>query len=85
MTKREEEAYILGGKAFAQRILRECISELGAAGTAERWRLERAAVVAKLREICADHGDNDWEDGDHLRDVLEKHLYAYLPDPEEEE
>lgn len=46
---------------------------------------ERAETVAKLREICAIHGDNDWPDDAHLTDVLEHHLWCHLQKPEDEE
>jgi len=36
----------------------------------EKWPEERTAVVALLREICQDHGDNDWPDNLHLYDVI---------------
>jgi hypothetical protein len=35
---------------------------------------EREEAIAALRDICARHGDNDWPDNLHLRDVIEKHL-----------
>lgn len=42
------------------------------------WTQERLEVVQILRELCAEFGDNDWKDKDHLRDVIEKHLAKYL-------
>lgn len=41
---------------------------------------ERVRVVAKLREVCAEHGDNDWPDELDLVDVIEKHLWRHLDD-----
>jgi predicted secreted protein len=41
-------------------------------------RQEREDAVKLLREICEEHGDNDWADDLHLADVLEKHLYRHL-------
>ena len=35
---------------------------------------ERQEVVAILRRLCAEPGDNDWPDNLHLSDVIEKHL-----------
>lgn len=54
-------------------ILREAVI-----GDTERWRLERNAAVAILREVCEAHGDNDWPDDLHLRDVIDKHLWQHL-------
>lgn len=42
------------------------------------WTQERIEVVQILRELCKEFGDNDWQDNDHLRDVIEKHLAKYL-------
>ena len=44
----------------------------------EKWPEERTAVVALLREICQDHGDNDWPDNLHLYDVIDKHLLRHI-------
>lgn len=49
-------------------------------GESKDWSIERAETVAKLREICAEHGDNDWDDDLYLPDVLEKHLWNHLPE-----
>ena len=73
--------YTQGSQRAWLRMLQECIHQLGPTSpeaNAERWRLERGDVVLKLREICTDHGDNDWPDDLHLADVLEKHLYRHL-------
>lgn len=75
----DEASYIQGSNAAWRRILAEAIRELGPMeGTAERWRVERADIVAALREICEDHGDNNWPDNLHIADVLRKHLQPYL-------
>lgn len=42
------------------------------------WIAEKEAVISTLREICEEHGDNDWEDNLHLSDVIEKHLRRHL-------
>ena len=39
---------------------------------------ERNESVAALREICEDHGDNDWSSNLHLADVITKHLQRHL-------
>lgn len=37
-------------------------------------------VRAALRDVCADHGDSDWDDRLNLADVVNKHLRPYLED-----
>ena len=39
---------------------------------------EREEVLAVLRRVCADHGDNDWPECLNLADVLESHLLKYV-------
>lgn len=41
---------------------------------------EREETVSKLREVCEEHGDNDWSDNLHLADVVEMHLAKHLGD-----
>lgn len=81
----EEGAYVSGRKSAWRSILAECLRQLGVddpeAG-ATRWVAERAEIVAMLRQVCGQYGDNDWDDALHLADVIEKHLWAYLPDDE---
>ena len=47
--------------------------------------LERRDTVKMLRNICESYGDNEWEDNLHLADVLEKHLWRWLEEGEEDE
>jgi hypothetical protein len=46
----------------------------------DRLRGQRLDAIAQLRSICADFGDNDWDDDLHLGDVIEKHLGKHLYD-----
>ena len=39
---------------------------------------ERSSAIELLRELCEAHGDNDWTDELHLRNILDKHLGRYL-------
>jgi predicted secreted protein len=79
MTEAEEAAYVLGRKAMARDVLAWAIQELGPeAPDVARMAAERADVVAYLRTACADHGDNQWSDDLHLRDVIEKHLVRHI-------
>jgi len=74
-----EQDYISGEQAFARRIMGECIKTLPPADKAQ-WSLERIDVVAKLREICGEFGDNEWSDDLHIVDILDKHLQRHLED-----
>jgi hypothetical protein len=57
-------------------ILQEAMAHLGMeAKTLEEMVLEREATIAALRDLCAEHGDNDWEPTAHLADVVSKHVY----------
>ncbi len=82
MTPDQESAYVRGQRALALRWLRQIIrEELGPdapEASAERWRLEREEAIAKLREICDRHGDNDWPNDLHLADIIDKHLLRHL-------
>lgn len=45
---------------------------------------ELSDARVQLRMLCEDFGDNDWEDDDHLADVIEKHLGKHLHSEEVE-
>lgn len=81
MTPAEETAFEAGQRALWLRLLSQGLHELGYGPTAPApgpWVLEREALVALLRQICATYGDNDWNDTAWLPDVLEKHLWKHL-------
>jgi hypothetical protein len=85
MTAEEERAYVEGSRAAWLSMLRECLKQLGHDDTDAarvRWIAEREQTVAVLRTVCRTHGDNEWEDGCHLADVVDKHLYRHLESPE---
>ena len=69
MTGNEERAYIAGQKALARQLFVALREHLDTTEKAE-WNAERGDVVAMLRTLCAEFGDNEWEDGDHLADVI---------------
>ena len=76
-----ERAYIQGQRSAWQRILSTACGNLGIddpEAAHALWIDERLAAVAALREICEEHGDNDWPDNLHLADVIEKHLGRHL-------
>lgn len=72
-----EESYVAGQRDAYRSLLRLALGNLGVddpvAGKAF-WVEDRARSVAALREICEQHGDNDWPDDLSLADVIEKHL-----------
>lgn len=77
----DETAYLQGSRAAWLTMLMECLKHLGyeASETEHaRWIVERAGIVQTLRTICAEHGDNNWLDSDHLADVLRNNLASYL-------
>ncbi len=39
---------------------------------------EREEAIAKLRQVCADFGDNTWTDDLHLADIIESGLTRSL-------
>lgn len=81
MTRAEERAYAAGGKAVHAQNLAAALAGLGVSGSrgkAAALAKERAEAVVALRSICAEHGDNDWEDNLNLADVIEKHLGRHL-------
>jgi hypothetical protein len=81
-----EAGYIVGYKAAWRRLLGEAIGELGLRGADKDLaglHVERTDAVAQLRMLCREHGDNDWDDDDHLGDVIDKHLGRYLSEREQ--
>ena len=78
---RDEIRWEAGYRAAATNMLREALKMLGYRGDEAahaKWILERNATLDALRNVCADHGDNDWEPDLHLADVVEKHLARHL-------
>jgi hypothetical protein len=75
-----EQHYERGFQAANDMMLHHLLRHAGT-GDAETWRLERNAAVAMLRQVCDEHGDNDWPDNLHLADVIEKHLWRNLERP----
>lgn len=73
MTPDEERAYEAGAYNAWLVILKEATRHIPLADRSA-WAIERAEVVATLRRLCAEFGDNEWDDALHLSDVLDKHL-----------
>lgn len=75
----EEQAYTEGSRAAWRKILLEALTNLGIEERDKHdWALERAEAIAALRRICAEHGDNDWNEDLSLADIIEKHLSRHL-------
>lgn len=80
----DEQSYDLGWKAAWERIFMESLRQIDhptEGRSREALILERSAAIGILRQVCADHGDNDWDNDLHLSDILEKHLACYLDRP----
>ena len=81
----DERSYAEGNRQAWLGILAEAVSHLGGddsdAVDSALLVWERQEVVAKLREVCAEFGDNDWTDDLSLADVIEKHLMRHLASP----
>lgn len=85
-----ERSYIEGQRAAWRAQLSQALGNLIAYGagddpvaTVTRLTLELDDTRAALREVCEEHGDNDWPDDLHLADVVEKHLAPYLDEAAE--
>ena len=61
-------------------MLGTCLRELGYEEYPDPVRLitEREAAIAQLRQVCAEYGDNAWDEHWHLADIIEKHLARHL-------
>jgi hypothetical protein len=86
MDEKEAKAYEEGRRASWLSIFGAALRALGydePEATQARWIGEREAIIAILRELCREFGDNDWKDDDYLSDVIERNLANYLWDKEE--
>ena len=71
--------YQAGRTAHATSMLASLLRELDPENRDLASMIEQAARArAQLRILCAEHGDNDWNDHLDLADVIEKHLGKYL-------
>ena len=83
MEKRDvtEESFESGRRAAWLTMLHTCLRSLGyddPVAKSLRWVSEREGAIAKLREVCSEHGDNDWPNDLQLEDIIEKHLADHL-------
>lgn len=86
-TKKEEEAYERGVRAIHMSVLRRHLIELGYSksmddpvATVAFLTLEREQLIAALRAVCKDFGDNEWTPDHNMADVVEKHLSDKIRD-----
>jgi len=83
-----EADYARGSRAAWAAMLRECLRHLDVDDVdieGARWVVEREDSIAALRSVCEDFGDNDWDEGLYLADVIEKHLVRHLAEDEDQE
>jgi hypothetical protein len=85
----DEEAYdrawMQGRHSALNSIMLQCLRELGYSereAQIAKLAAEREEAIAMLRQVCAEHGDNDWEDSLHLADIIENHLWRHLEEPD---
>ncbi len=73
-----EQDWQTGNRAAYAHILGLCRRELGHHNTPDALLLQLEDARAALRVVCAEHGDNEWDDNLALSDVIEKHLARHL-------
>lgn len=85
MNELEEAAYLAGQRAAWATILGHAVKELGYKESRTAWIAEREAALAQLRILCAEFGDNDWDEHLHLADIIGKHLGTWVSMPSRQE
>lgn len=86
MNEREEGIYERGSRAAWLSMLQLCLKNLGyksEEGAKVAWISEREQAISMLRQVCEEHGDNEWPNDLHLADIIEKHLWRNLDSPDE--
>lgn len=76
-----EQSYTRGSRMALLLMLQHVLKHLGyddPEAAHVKWIAERELTVGALRDVCRDHGDNDWPDDLSLADVVEKHLGRHL-------
>lgn len=79
----DEQSYLEGARRANLALLQYAMSELRGHGKTDEagaveWLRERQEIVSALRELCDEHGDNDWPDDLDLSDVIRNHLSPHL-------
>lgn len=80
MTTDPEAAYLEGKRRAYIDMLHAISRNLAGDPAAKLAALiaEREEAIAKLREVCDKHGDNEWSDHLSLADIIENHLASHL-------
>ena len=82
MNEKEEQIYIEGEAQAFKKMISHFQNELRGLGvelkTKDQFDQERIDTIATLRQVCREHGDNDWPDDLHLSDIINKHLIRYF-------
>lgn len=78
MNDDEELAYEHGRNAAYLAVFKQCARYLPELKDTAAAAAERADAIALLRQVCSEHGDNDWPDDLHLGDIIDKHLWRHL-------
>lgn len=79
MDEKEEQIYGRGSRAAWLQMLQLCLQNLDMEDrSAHLWVSEREQVIAALRPLCDEFGDNEWDEHLHLADVINKHLGDHL-------
>jgi hypothetical protein len=79
--ERDEKIWTRGYRTALVGVIQSAMNNLGyqdTEATRAKWVMEREQTVNALRDACRDLGDNDWPDGLHLSDVVEKHLHRHF-------
>jgi len=77
-----EQDWDTGNRSAYQTIMSTCMQRLGYGYTVENKDalliIEREQAIGALREVCKNHGDNDWDNQLNLSDIIQKHLANHL-------
>lgn len=78
----KEAAYLEGQKAVWLSLVQQGLSQLaGNEKTRTELLAERAEAITALKTLCEQFDlPVTWEDGLHLADIIEKHVYRSLRD-----
>lgn len=78
----KEAAYLEGQRAVWRSLVQQGLSHFeGNEKTRTQLIAERADAIRQLKTLCEKFGlPIEWEDGLHLADIIEKHVYPSLRD-----
>lgn len=77
-----DAGYEAGERAALLAQLKHILKQLGYTdNTVANAITEREDAIIFLRGLCAEFGDNEWDEKLHLYDILDKHLGDHLRAP----